>query len=116
MIYRITCPGCNDTYIGKTDRCIITRLKEHGERTEQPMYQHLLKCQSFHENVEMLNVLYNDVNEELHIYNAVLNNFEIVATNHQWSQLDFLEAYYIKHERPGINEGLKASKELQIFR
>ena len=29
LMYRFTCPGCNEKYIGKTDRNIITRLHEH---------------------------------------------------------------------------------------
>ena len=29
IIYEITCPGCNNKYIGKTKRCLQTRLSEH---------------------------------------------------------------------------------------
>ena len=29
VIYRITCPGCFQKYVGKTDRNLITRLDEH---------------------------------------------------------------------------------------
>ena len=109
VVYCIDCPGCNQSYVGKTDRCLFTCLKEHGSRTEQPMYQHLINCDLFHESVAMLNVLDSNVNEELHIYNAVFNNYRILAINHHWSQLEFLEAYYIKERRLGI-------KELQLFR
>ena len=34
-IYCITCPGCNEKYVGKTDRNIVTRLTEHGSRGRQ---------------------------------------------------------------------------------
>ena len=30
VIYGITCPGCFQVYVGKTDRNLITRLDEHG--------------------------------------------------------------------------------------
>ena len=116
VVYRIKCPGCQETYIGKTERCLKTRLYEHGTQANQPMNQHLVRCTLFHDTVEQLNLFDSDVNEELHIYNAVFNNFEIVASTNQWSQLEFLEAFFIKNERPGINDGLKASKELQLFR
>ena len=38
VIYRITCLGCYNKYIEKTDRNIITRLNEHGTKPDQPMY------------------------------------------------------------------------------
>ena len=30
VLYKIKCPGCNGCYIGKTERCLITRTTEHG--------------------------------------------------------------------------------------
>ena len=41
-----------------------------------------------------------------------MNNITIVDTNHNWNQLKFFEAYYIKTRDPAINVGLNASKEL----
>ena len=38
VIYRITCLGCYNKYIEKTERNIITRLDEHGTKPDQPMY------------------------------------------------------------------------------
>ena len=31
LVYQFTCPGCNSKYVGKTDRCLSTRLTEHGK-------------------------------------------------------------------------------------
>ena len=31
LVYQFPCPGCNSKYIGKTDRCLSTRLTEHGK-------------------------------------------------------------------------------------
>ena len=50
-----------------------------------------------------------------HIFYVVLNNFEIIASKLQWSQLAFLEAFDIKNFKPTITEGLKASRELDLF-
>ena len=41
VVYTIKCPGCGEDYVGKTDRCVITRLNEHRTRSDQPMFQHL---------------------------------------------------------------------------
>ena len=37
QIYKVTCPGCNEDYIGKIDRNLVTRLNEHASREDQPM-------------------------------------------------------------------------------
>lgn len=102
-----------------TDRCLITRLLEHGTREEQPMFQHLSRCDIFHDYVTMFSMPSDDMSVEIdtkeHIKNAVLSNFEIVDSSSNWSQLLFLEAFYIKRFSPSINKGLKASRELQLF-
>lgn len=121
VIYKIKCPGCFNEYIGKTDRNFITRLDEHGSKTDQPMYQHLINCTAFDDQLKLFalpdvsseNTI---VNKEDHLYNAVINNAKIIDRNDKWGQLQFLEAYYIKTQAPEINVGLKASKELQLFK
>ena len=122
IIYSIKCPGCHSLYVGKTDRCFITRMKEHGSRPDQPMYQHLYNCAKFHEYVQLFNLpcLFNEnlpeTNYKQFIYNSVLDNAKIIDSNNRnWSQLCYLESYYIKHLSPSINAGLKATKELQLF-
>ena len=49
-----------------------------------------------------------------HINDAVYNNCEIIDCNYNWPQLRFLEAFsvYTRNLKPTINEGLKASREL----
>lgn len=120
VIYEINCPGCGEKYVGKTDRCFKTRMLEHGRRADQPMHQHLKHCIEFHDvtNLFALTRLFGNsdgINHKEHMINAVLNNCKILDTNDNWSQLSFLEAFYIKKLRPKINDGLKASKELQLF-
>ena len=58
----------------------------------------------------------NVVDQNQHLADAVMNNVTTVDINHNWSQLEFLEAYYIKTCDPAINVVLKASKELQLFK
>ena len=119
VIYRITCPGCFNKYIGKTDRNIIMRMDEHGTKPDWPMYQHLTNCAGFEENLrfyalphmESINAI---VSKDLHIPNAVIDNTEIIDYNNKWAKLQYLEAYYIKTMSLEINVGLKVSKELQL--
>ena len=56
------------------------------------------------------------VSKELHLHNAVIENTEIIDHNDNWAHLQYLEAYCIKTMSPEINIGLKASKELQLFK
>ena len=50
VIYQIKCPaiikssGC---YIGQTERCLTTRINEHGTKETEPMFKHLPECESF---------------------------------------------------------------------
>ena len=57
----------------------------------------------------------NKLNHKAHVLNGVLNNCDIIDSNDNWSQLCFLEVFYIKKLSPSINNGLKTSKELQLF-
>ena len=38
VIYKLVCPGCGESYIGKTDRCLKIRLSEHRSRNDQHMF------------------------------------------------------------------------------
>ena len=85
------------------------------------MFQHLVNCQQFLEGLSILNLPISDSNiteVELnsHVMYAVHNNSKVLDYNNNWSQLCFLEAFYIKTLKPKINAGLKASKELQLFK
>ena len=85
------------------------------------MYQHLSNCGAFNECI-MLFILSDTatgttiVSKELHLHNVVINNVKILDKNNKWVQLQFLEACYFKKLVPEINIGLKASKELQLFK
>ena len=119
VIYKITCPGFNEYYIGKTDRNLVWRLNEHASREGQPIYQHLSKCEHctywFH-RLPDIDASTAEINNKQHFVNAVNSNFCVLGTCCNWSQLLFLEALYIKNLAPKINGGLKATRELLLFR
>ena len=120
VIYKIICPGCNNVYVSKIDRCFGICMNEHGTRSDQPMHQHLTNSTAFQKtvNINALPELFNDskqIDHKGHVLNGVLNNCDIIDSNDNWSQLCFLEAFYMKTLSPSINSSLKASKELQLF-
>ena len=101
---------------------LSSRMNEHGTRDIEPMFKHLSKCEMLKEtcNLYALPSLYNEsdpnkISLTSHILSAVSQNHEILDFSYNWSQLLFLEAYYIKKHDLVINHGLKASKELLLF-
>ena len=54
MVYDIQFPACKGHYIGKSDQGFVTRLDEHESRQDQPMFQHLVNCQQFLEELRIL--------------------------------------------------------------
>ena len=90
IAYDIHCRACKEHYIGETDWCFVTRLDEYGSRHDQPMFQHLVNCQQFLEELSMFNLLISDSNipeVELNsrIMNAVSHNSNMVDYNNNWS-------------------------------
>ena len=85
------------------------------------MHLHLTNCVQFAEYLKFyalpdIDAVNTIVSKELHLHNAVIENTEIIDHNDNWAHLQYLEAYYIKTMSPEINIGLKASKELQLFK
>ena len=50
------------------------------------------------------------------VINSVIDNCKILEPCNNWAILQYLEAYLIKMKSAMINVGLKASKELQLFK
>ena len=121
VIYEVQCPGCGEKYIGKTDRCLLIRMEEHGTRVDQPMFRHLTSCAAFIDYTKMfaINLPEWELSFNSHKLNAVLQNYSILDYNPynlKWDQLSFLEVYYIRKRNPKLNHGIKASKEFVLFK
>ena len=121
VTYKIKCPECGEDYVGKTGRYVIKRLNEHSNHSDQPMFQQLLDCEKFLETM----ILYQlpDIDTDIstaklkaHIASAFSYNWKILDSNTNWVPLHFLESTYIQPLKPKLNDGLKASKELLLFR
>ena len=122
VIYEITCPGCNNKYIGKTERCLQTRLSEHSYNINtSAVAQHLLNCPHA-QYLANLNSFYDNLNNssppsQSYLNNFIFNNYKIIHSCkfNSSNLLPILEALLIKLNKPGMNSGLKASKELSLF-
>ena len=89
-VYKTTCPGCYKKYIGRTGRNIITRMDEHDQPANQPMYQHLENCAQYAEYLQFYALLDIDavnaiVSKEMHQQNFVTENTEIIDHNDNWT-------------------------------
>ena len=117
MLYIIQCPGCNNNYVGKTDRNLITRSSEHGKKEDQPMFQTFGPCEDFNYKLNLYSLagIFSDTRTVEQVYNSV-DNREILESCKNWTILQYLEAYHIKAKSPIINVGLKASKEFHLFK
>ena len=128
LVYQFTCPCCNSKYIGKTDRCLSTRLTEHGKpctninnnNSSSSISQHLSQCEHAKYIINMHN-LYSNVHDDSQkqhmpssytITNLIFNHTKILHSCRSYSPniLLYLEALYIKYNHPKLNCGLKASK------
>ena len=50
-IYKIKLLGCNGCHIGKTERCLITRITEHDTKETGHLFKCLSECEMNLENV-----------------------------------------------------------------
>ena len=85
------------------------------------MFKNLSECEIFKEYCWLYSFLsrfndseYNDISLTSHTFNTVLQNHEILDNNRHWSQLVFLEAYYIENHDLILNHVLKASKRFLL--
>ena len=52
IVYKFSCPGCQSSYIGKTDRTLLTRTREHAVTDkESAIYKHLRTHTRTHANI-----------------------------------------------------------------
>ena len=95
VVYRIKCSkeGCNDTYIGKTQRILCHRIKEHQSQKSSACKQHEEKCAGHlmdYENIEILD--------------QAESNFK----------LEMKELLHIVQQKPSLNRQLNAQSKFNI--
>ena len=115
VVYQFSCPGCESSYIGKTERTFFERTKEQVTRVDSAIKGHLGNCLNVEHLFSINNVILNDVNRHEFRLNFVLENTRIIDESNNWNALLFKEAYHIKKKCLIFNNGVKASRKMQLF-
>ena len=143
IIYRIQCPGCGESYVGKTECCLDKRLEEHARKAPQPMHQHLKSCAEYQHIVGMFHLPDScedaetaklkdsgsrkdvgsrregkeaeDHSNDDFFLESLRNNTEVLATSSDWLTLAYLEPLMAKKHNARINGGEKAMRTLNLF-
>ena len=118
VVYQFTCPRCCSSYTGKTDWCLYTRIKEHAKSDKSEICNHIHNCKEFQNTRTLLNfpaTLLN-CNYSTSLVDLIYTNCKIIDRSNDWSLLLFKEAFHILRLNPAWNHGMRASKELTIFR
>ena len=105
------------SYVGKTERTLFQRTKEHGEgRIDSAIHKHMGKCDNY-QFINNLQTLGTNITTDDIAYNVnnVRNNIRVIDRDNNWNTLLFKEALLIKQLKPKLNHGIKASRELQLF-
>ena len=116
VIYRYSCSGCAEKYIGKTESTLHNRTKEHAWcQKDSAVYQHFDHCDGWNHIKGLLSM--DDVTpdrRELQI-STVRENTKVIRRADNWQTLAFKESLAIKDRRPSLNNGIKAAKDLCLF-
>ena len=97
VVYQFTCPGCCSYYIGKTDRCLYTRIKEHAKSDKSEICNHVHNCKKFQYIRTFLNfpaTLLN-CNYSTRVVDLINNYCKIIDRSNDWALLLFKEAFNI---------------------
>ena len=113
-----SCPGCQSTYIGKTDRTLFIRTHEHAiSYKESAMYKHLHTCEHliiFPDTLNIDNIPPVLTCNKEYFPQLVRNNTTVLDCDHNWNLLLFKEAYYIKCLTP-LNNGIEIQQRTLSF-
>ena len=116
VIYRYTCPGCNSTYVGKTESTLFNRTKQHGwTQPDSAIRKHFNHCEAWKDIVGMFQIDGLEIDKMSFQINCVRENIEVINRSDNWLKLAFLESLAIKEWKPELNRGLKSCKDLSLF-
>ena len=106
--YKFSCPGCQASYIGKTDHCLITRLKEHARSKESEIYKHINACEHFVYYRTLFNLPHALFNlDDFTSESIIFNNCRILDKSRHWSLLLFKESLYIHRRDRNLTTDVK---------
>ena len=116
VAYQFYCPGCNNSYIGKTEQNLCTRIEEHDCSDEgSAIYDHIKNC-SYYSYIDNLCRFNNDsFDKALFSISSVQSNTKIIHSVVYWNILLIREALLIKQKMLKLNNILKAFKRIKTF-
>ena len=116
LVYQYSCPGCCQSYIGKTESTLFNRTLQHAWSDQKSaVYKHFRHCRAWNDIVGFLEIDGEEVDtRELQI-NTVRQNTKIITRSDNWLKLAFLEALAIKQYKSNLNTGIRSCKELALF-
>jgi hypothetical protein len=104
-VYKFSCAGCSSSYIGKTDKCLYTRIKEHAKSDKSEIFNHVHNCDEFQFIRTLLNFRSNmlDCNYSTSLVDLIYSNCKVIDRSNDWSLLLFKEAFHIHRCNPALN-------------
>ena len=115
VVYQFSCPGCESSYVGKTEQTLVEITKEYVTRANSAIKGHLDNCLNLEHLFSINNLILNDVNTHEFRLNIVRQNTRIIDESNNWNVLLFKEAYHIKEKCSILSNGVKTSREMQLF-
>ena len=101
-MYEFKCPACNANYVGKTDRCLFTRIEEHSSLESSEIYNHITSCNEFNFVINLLELTPNDeVNNNIKcsVTDLIFTNTKIIDKSNHWSLILYQESIAINRKK-----------------
>jgi hypothetical protein len=116
VVYKFSCPGCQLSYIGKTDRCLRTRIKEHSSDKNSEVHKHIMSCEHF-QYFQTLYLTYLTCTLldqfDPHTTEAIIHqNCTIIDKSRHWSLLLYKESLHIHRQNRNLITELKPLSNL----
>ena len=115
VIYQFPCPGCESSYIWKTERTLFERTKEHVTRANSAIKGHLDNSLNVEHLFSINNLILNEVNTHKFRLNLAHQNTRIIDESNNWNVLLFKGGYHTKEKCLILNNDVKAYGEMQLF-
>ena len=80
VVYQFSCPGCESSYIGKTEQTLFERTKEHVTRADSAIKEHFDNCSNGEHLFSINNLMLNGVNTHEFRLNLLRQNTRLHST------------------------------------
>ena len=110
VVYQFSWPDYESSNIGKTERTLFEKTKEHVTRVDSDIKGHLDNCSNVEHLFSIHNLILNDINTHEFRLNLVRHSTRLIDQSNNWNILSFKEAYHI---RENIQFSVKVLKFLR---